>query len=313
MTSFMAPPEALTSGPAGMMLYAVTPGFVAEIGGLDLARPLAPEALEAVKQAYWAYAVLIFPDQYLTSDEHLAFARQIGPLEPVMVSPSPDEARLRPELADVSNLMPDGSIWQGEGWHRLMRLGDRMWHTDSSFKHVPALASLLYGRSIAPIGGFTEFADERAAWDALPDDLRQPIEKLVGEHHFFASRQRYGCADFPEAMIAATPPAWQALVRTIPQSGRRTLYLACHLHPIAGMDDGEAMARIDALIDHATQPQFVYRHRWRVDDLVMWDDRCTMHRGTAFNDTRWTRDIQRATIADKDNSCVLEGLAAPEV
>src|SRR5690242_3833750 len=124
VTSFMAPPEALTSGPAGLTLYAVTPGFVAEIGGLDLAQPLEPVVLDAVKRAFSTYAVLIFPDHRLTSEQHLAFARQIGPLEPVMVSPNPDVARLRPELADVSNLMADGSVWDGEGWHRFMRLGD---------------------------------------------------------------------------------------------------------------------------------------------------------------------------------------------
>jgi alpha-ketoglutarate-dependent 2,4-dichlorophenoxyacetate dioxygenase len=222
-----------------------------------------------------------------------------------------NDQRLRRELADVSNLMPDGAIWDGEGWHRFMRLGDRLWHTDSSFKHIPALASLLYGRSIAPVGGFTEFADERAAWDALPFNMKNRIEGLVGEHDFFKSRERYGCTEFPEAMVRATPPAWQSLVRTLPESGRRTLYLAAHLHRIAGMADEDAIALIDQLIAHATQPQFVYRHRWRANDLVMWDNRCTMHRGTAFDDTRWARDIQRATVADTANSCVQEGLALP--
>jgi alpha-ketoglutarate-dependent 2,4-dichlorophenoxyacetate dioxygenase len=265
-----------------------------------------------VKQAFWKYAVLIFPDQALTSEQHLAFARQIGPLEPVMESGrAAIDQRLRAELADVSNLMPDGSIWEGSGAFRFLRMGDRIWHTDSSFKHVPALASLLYGKSIAQVGGFTEFADERAAWDALPEDLKQRVEGLIGEHDFFAGRRKYGCDDFPEAMIRATPPAWQTLVRTIPQTGRKTLYLASHLHRIAGFADAEAQTLIDQLTGHATQPQFVYRHRWRTNDLVMWDNRCTMHRGTAFDDTRWARDIQRATVADISNSCEQEGLAIP--
>jgi alpha-ketoglutarate-dependent 2,4-dichlorophenoxyacetate dioxygenase len=295
-----------------LTLYPVTPDFAAEIGDLDLARPLDPATVEAVKQAFWQYAVLIFPDQRLTPEQHLAFARQIGPLEPVMESGrAATDQRLRPELADVSNLMPDGSIWEGDGAFRFLRLGDLIWHTDSSFKHIPALASLLYGKSIAPVGGFTEFADERAAWDALPADLKRRVEGLVGEHDFFEGRRRYGCDDFPEAMIRATPPAWQVLVRAIPESGRKTLYLASHLHRIAGLDDGEAQALVDQLTAHATQPQFVYRHRWRTNDLVMWDNRCTMHRGTDFDDTRWARDIQRATIADVDNSCVQAGLALP--
>jgi alpha-ketoglutarate-dependent 2,4-dichlorophenoxyacetate dioxygenase len=295
-----------------LTLYPVTPDFAAEIGDLDLSRPLDAATVAAIKQAFWRYAVLIFPDQALTPEQHLAFAGQIGPLEPVMESGrAATDQRLRAELADVSNLMPDGSIWVGDGAHRFLRLGDRLWHTDSSFKPVPALASLLYGKSIAPVGGFTEFADERAAWDALSPDLRNRIEDLVGEHSFFAGRQRYGCTDFPEAMIRATPPAWQALVRTLPETGRTTLYLASHLHRIAGLADTEALALVDQLIAHATQPQFVYRHRWRTNDLVMWDNRCTMHRGTDFDDTRWARDIQRATVADKDNSCVQEGLAIP--
>ena len=295
-----------------LTLCPVTPNFAVEVGDLDLSRPQSPATVEAIKQAFWQYAVLIFPDQTLTAEQHLAFAEQIGPLEPVMESGrAADDQRLRPELADVSNLMPDGSIWEDEGAHRFLRLGDRHWHTDSSFKHVPALASLLYGKSIAPVGGFTEFADERAAWDALPPDLQRQVEGLVGEHSFFAGRRRYGCTDFPEAMIAATPPAWQVLVRTLPETGRKTLYLAAHLHRIDGIADDAAIELIDRLIAHATQPQFVYRHRWRTNDLVMWDNRCTMHRGTDFDDTRWARDIQRATIADTANSCALAGLALP--
>ncbi len=295
-----------------LTLFPVTPSFAAEIGDLDLSRPLDPATVEAIKQAFWQYAVLIFPDQTLTAEQHLVFAEQIGPLEPVMESGrATTDQRLTPGLADVSNLMPDGSIWEGDGALRFLRLGDRHWHTDSSFKHVPALASLLYAKSIAPVGGFTEFADKRAAWDALPADLERRVEGLVGEHDFFAGRRRYGCTDFPEAMVRGTPPAWQALVRTLPESGRKTLYLAAHLHRIAGLDDDDAQALVDRLIAHASLPQFVYRHRWRTNDLVMWDNRCTMHRGTDFDDTRWARDIQRATVADIANSCVQEGLTVP--
>jgi len=190
----------------------------------------------------------------------------------------------------------------------LFQLGARMWHTDNSFKRVPARVSLLYARSIPPVGGLTEFADERAAYDALSEQMKRRLASLVVEHSIFNSRARLGFSDFSEEERREMPPVPQALVLTIPESGRKSLYLASHAGRIFGLPEQEGRALVDELIAHATQRQFVYSHRWRVHDLVMWDDRCTMHHGTEFDDLRWKRDLQRATVCDIANSCEQEGI-----
>jgi alpha-ketoglutarate-dependent 2,4-dichlorophenoxyacetate dioxygenase len=173
-------------------------------------------------------------------------------------------------------------------------LSNRLWHTDSSFKRLPARASLLYARSIPPVGGHTEFADERAAYDALPEEMKRRLDRLVAEHSIFNSRARLAFTNFSDEERQEMPPVPQVLVRTILETGRKSLY--------------EGRALIDQLIAHATQRQFVYTHRWRVNDLVMWDNRCTLHRGTDFDDLRWKRDVQRATVSDVANSCEQEGV-----
>ena len=277
----------------------ITPGFAAEIGDVDLAQPLGADDVEAIKQAFWQFSVLVFPDQRLDAEQHLDFARHFGPLETTIAVYRPDEKlRIRPEFADVSNLDPTGQVWHESSRLRLHQLGNRLWHTDSSFKRLPALCSLLYARSIAPIGGHTEFADERAAYDALPEPMKRKLEGLVAEHSIFNSRARVGFTKFSELERASMPPVPQMLVRTIPQNGRKSLYLASHAGRILGLPDDEGRALIDELVRHATQRQFVYTHRWRLHDLVMWDNRCTMHRGTEFDDLRWKRDVQRATVSD---------------
>jgi alpha-ketoglutarate-dependent 2,4-dichlorophenoxyacetate dioxygenase len=255
--------------------------------------------------------VLIFPDQHLSQDRHLDFARHFGPLDvSIGVHRKDTPLRVREEITDVSNLDFRNEIWGKESRRRGFQLGARMWHTDNSFKRAPARASLLYARAIPPVGGHTEFADERAAYDALPEAMKRRLESLVAEHSILYSRARLGFSDFSDEERREMPPAPQALVRTIPQSGRKSLYLASHAGRIFGMPEAEGRALIDELIAHATQRQFVYTHRWRVHDLVMWDDRCTMHHGTEFDDLRWKRDLQRATACDVANSCEQEGIAA---
>jgi alpha-ketoglutarate-dependent 2,4-dichlorophenoxyacetate dioxygenase len=291
----------------------ITSGFGAEIGDLDLSQPLAAADVEAIKQAFWAYAVLVFPDQKLDVEQHLAFARHFGPHETsiAVYRPAADKAlRVQKEIADVSNLDASGAVWGRESRTRMFQMANRIWHTDSSFKQLPALASLLYARSIPPVGGHTEFADERAAYDALPAATRQRLEGLVAEHCIAHSRARLGFTAFSDEERQNMPPVPQVLVRTLPQTGRKTLYLASHAGRILGMPEAEGRALIDELIAHATQRQFVYTHRWRLHDLVMWDDRCTMHRGTEFDDVRWPRDMQRATVSDVANSCEQEGVQA---
>lgn len=287
----------------------VTPSFAAEIGDADLSLPLTPSDLQDIKKAFAAYAVLIFPDQHLSEDQHLDFARHFGPLETTIALHRKDaQLRVRKEFADVSNLGPDNEVWGKDSRQRMFQLGNRLWHTDSSFKRVGALASLLYARSIPPVGGHTEFADERAAYDALSETTRRRLDSLVVEHSIFNSRARLGFTDFSAEERAGLPPVPQVLVRTLPESGRKSLYLASHAGRILGMPEQDGRALIDELVAHATQRQFVYTHRWRVHDLVIWDNRCTMHRGTDFDDLRWKRDMQRATVCDVANSCEQAGI-----
>jgi alpha-ketoglutarate-dependent 2,4-dichlorophenoxyacetate dioxygenase len=290
-------------------VYPVTPSFAAEIGDVDLARPIDSTDLQAIKDAFTQHAVLIFPDQHLSQDQHLDFARYFGPLETTIAVYRKDAPlRLRKEFADVSNLNPDSEVWGKESRLRLFQLGNRLWHTDSSFKRLPARASLLYARSIPPVGGHTEFADERAAYDALPEETKRRLDRLVAEHSIFNSRARLGFTNFSDDERRGMPPVPQVVVRTLPESGRKSLYLASHAGRIFGMPEHEGCALIDQLVAHATQRQFVYTHRWRINDLVMWDNRCTMHRGTEFDDLRWKRDVQRATVCDVANSCEQEGI-----
>jgi len=296
--------------PMAITVCPVTASFAAEIGDVDLSGALEPADLAAIKDAFTGYAVLIFPDQHLSQDQHLDFAKTFGPLETTIALFRKDaKLRVRKEFADVSNLDPDNKVWGENSRRRMFELGNRLWHTDSSFKRLPARASLLYARSIPPIGGHTEFADERAAYDALPENMKRRLHGLVAEHSIFNSRARLGFTEFSDEERQGMPPVPQALVRTIPESGRKSLYLASHAGRIFGMPEPDGRALIDELIAYATQRQFIYTHRWRVHDLAIWDDRCTMHRGTEFDDLRWKRDMQRATVSDVANSCEQEGIA----
>lgn len=291
----------------------MTQGFAAEIGDVDLSRPLAPDEVAAIKQAFWDYAVLIFPGQEITEEQHLEFAKHIGPIEISIAVYNPGVSlRVRSEFADVSNLNGKGQIWREGSRTRMFQIGNRLWHTDSSFKCLPARASILYARSIAPIGGHTEFADLRAAYDALPDAMKRRLTGLVAMHSLATSRARTGFTDFTEGERNNLPPVPQVIARTIPENGRKSLYIASHAGRIVGMPDEEGRALIDRLIAHATQRQFTYLHRWRLHDLVMWDDRCTMHRGTDFDDLRWRRDMIRATVSDVANTCEQERVPIPD-
>ena len=199
--------------PMAITVCPVTPSFVAEIGDIDLSRPLEPADLVAIKDAFTTYAVLIFPDQHLSQDQHLDFAKTIGPLETTIALFRKDtKLRVRKEFADVSNLDPDNAVWGENSRQRLFQLGNRLWHTDSSFKRLPARASLLYARSIPPIGGHTEFADERAAYEALPENMKRRLQGLVAEHSIFNSRARLGFTEFSDEERQGMPPVPQALV-----------------------------------------------------------------------------------------------------
>ena len=293
-------------------IFPITPGFAAEIGDVDLSRPLSTEDREAIKAAFWKYAVLVFPAQALTQEQHIEFAQVFGPMEP-SINTYQDEVkkdRIDSRISDVSNLDHDNEILPADSRKRMSGLANRLWHTDSIFRHVPARASLLYSRTVAPIGGHTEFADMRAAWDALPGAMQSRLSGLTVEHSIFHSRAKLGFTNFSERERASLPPATQVLVRTIPETGRRNLYTASHAMRIIGMPDAEGVALLEELMAHATQRQFVYTHRWRLNDLVMWDNRCTMHRGTEYEERRWKRDMHRATVSDIGNTVVNHARAA---
>jgi alpha-ketoglutarate-dependent 2,4-dichlorophenoxyacetate dioxygenase len=286
------------------------PHFGAELCGIDLAAGVGPELFAEIEAAFERYAVLVFPAQRLDDERQLAFSRLFGPLE---VNPNYAGARmrLRPDVADISNLDADERVLARDDPRNLFNLGNQLWHTDSSFKRIPAKCSLLSARELPTPnemgGGETEFADLRAAWDALPAARKRGLERLVVEHSIFCSRSRIGFADFNDDIFKELPPVPQALVRHHPVSGRASLYLASHASHIVGWPVAKGKALIEELIAFATRPEFVYHHRWTVGDLVIWDDRCTMHRGRPYDD-RQRRVLHRTTVADIANTLEQEGL-----
>ena len=247
--------------------------------------------------------MLVFPDQAITDEQQIAFSRLLGPLEiaPYFVGEKRRRLQHR-ELEDISNLDPDGNQLALDDLRRLYNLGNQLWHTDSSFKHKPARFSMLSARTIPAEGGETEFADMRAAYDALPDETKRRIEGLIAEHSIFHSRSRIGFTDFNPDVAQALPPVQQVMVRTHPGSGRKTLYLASHASHVIGWPIETGRKLIEDLLDFATQPQFVYQHRWQVGDLVMWDNRCTMHRGRPYDEAKYRRDMHRTTVSDEVNT-----------
>jgi alpha-ketoglutarate-dependent 2,4-dichlorophenoxyacetate dioxygenase len=279
----------------------------AEVRGVDLTRPVMPEVFAEIDAAFNRHGILVFPEQPVTDEQQLAFSRLFGPLE---VNPNYAGAkmRLRPDVADISNLDAKGQVLARDDRRNLFNIGNQLWHTDSSFKRIPAKCSLLSARELPGSGGETEFADLRAAWDALPAARKAQLEGLVVEHSIFRSRSQIGFADFNDEISMELPPVPQALVRHHPASGRTSLYLASHASHIIGRPVEEGRALIEELIAFATQPQFVYQHRWTVGDLVIWDNRCTMHRGRPYDDTQ-RRVLHRTTVSDVANTLEQEGFS----
>src|ERR1700736_104708 len=289
------------------------PNLGAEVRGVDLTRPMMPEIFAEIEAAFHHYGILIFPEQPVSDEEQLAFSRLFGPLE-VNPNYAGTKLRLRPDLADISNLDPDGRVLARDDRRNLFNLGNQLWHTDSSFKRIPAKCSLLSARELPspnPIGGGeTEFADMRAAWDALPEARKRELDGLVVEHSIVRSRSPIGFADLNDGISRDRRRVRQAVVRHHRYSGRASLYLASHASHVIGRPVEEGRALLEELIAFATQPQFVYRHCWTVGDLVIWDNRCTMHRGRPYDDTQ-RRVLHRTTVSDVANTIEQEGLAAP--
>jgi alpha-ketoglutarate-dependent 2,4-dichlorophenoxyacetate dioxygenase len=275
------------------------PLFAAEAIGVDLRSPPGAALAAEVHAAMDRYAVLVLRGQPIDDDEQLAFARALGTPEHTPALVDLKKRRLRhSEMVDISNLEVDGSILAANDRRRMFNLGNRLWHTDSSFKATPATYSMLHARSIPPEGGETEFADMRAAWDALPEAMKAKVENLVCDHSLIYSRALLGFEAWTEEERESFAPVPQRLVRRHPGSGRKGLFLASHIGTIHGWPRPEALSFIRELTEHATQPQFVYRHTWRVHDLVIWDNRCTMHRGRPYDDQRYARDMRRMTLQD---------------
>ena len=287
----------------------LTPGFVGEVSGIDITAPLDPGQVAALEAGMDRYAVLVFHDQRLTDEQQMAFTRNFGAIEDARGGnvTRPEEQRLAKGMNDVSNLGQDNRPLARDDRRRLFNLGNQLWHSDSSFRAIPAKYSLLSCRLPATSGGNTEFADMRAAYDALDEATRAEIAPLICEHSLIYSRGSLGFTELSEAERAAFRPVRQSLVRTHPVSGRTSLYLSSHIGTIVGWPRPEAMAFIRDLAEHATEPRFVYAHRWRQWDLVMWDNRQTMHRVRRFDD-RQPRDMRRTTVAG--DAATAEQLAA---
>ncbi|MCA0304034.1 MAG: TauD/TfdA family dioxygenase [Proteobacteria bacterium] len=264
--------------------------------GIDARRPLAPDEVAAIEAGMDRYAVLVLPGQAIDDAQQLAYTANFGPFQDGANSTERrEELRLDPAFADVSNLDKDGRKLSRDDRRRMASLANRLWHSDASFRVVPARYSILSGRIVVSKGGNTEFADMRAAYDALDAATKAEIEDLVCEHSLIYSRGQLGFEAYRADELARMKPVRHRLVRTHPVTGRKSLFLSSHIGTIVGWPQPEAMAFIRDLAEHATQPEFVYAHRWTQHDLVMWDNRTTMHRVRRFDDLNSVRDLRRTT------------------
>ena len=274
------------------------PVFAGEVNGIDCRAILSAADVTAIEKAMDECAVLVFRDQPLSDQQQITFTRRFGELEgyntPGHIRQR-EESRLGAGIADFSNLDKSGHIMPDTDRVWFFKLGDRLWHSDSSFRPVPAKWSLLSGRIIPSWGANTEFADMRAAYDALDERTRREVEDLICEHSLMFSREAIGFTDLTDAERVAFRPVRQPLVRTHPATGRRSLFLSAHAGTIEGWTVPEARMFLRDLTEFATHERFVYSHEWRVNDLVVWDNRTTMHRARRFDRTE-VRDVRRTTL-----------------
>src|SRR3984893_12078288 len=274
------------------------PHFFGEVSGVDLRKPLTREEAIDIEAGMDKYAVLLFRNQDITDEQQLAFALNFGERENRRGGniTKKEDYRLNSGLNDVSNLGKDGKPLPKDHRTHLFNLGNCLWHSDSSFRPIPAKFSLLSARVVNPKGGNTEFADMRAAYDALDDEAKAEIEDLICEHSLMYSRGSLGFLDYTDEEKEMFKPVLQRLVRTHPVHGRKSLYLSSHAGAIRGMSVPEARVLLRDLTEHATRPEFVHVHKWTVHDLVMWDNRQTMHRVRRYDQSQ-PRDMRRATVA----------------
>ncbi len=276
--------------------------FVAKVEGISLSEPQTSETVEALFNALDTFAVLVFPNQVLTDEQHIRFSRYFGDLELATGDyMKQDDRRLQMELNDISNLDRTGGKMGAADPKRLFSLGNMLWHSDSSFKAIPAQYSILSAKIIPATEGDTEFADMRAAWRALDEKTQQKCLGQVTRHSQLYSRGELGFTEFREDQQEAMVPVRQALVRRHPRTKNSSLYLSAHAGLIEGWTVPESRIFLKRLAEHATQREFVYRHKWSVNDLVIWDNQATMHRAMGY-DNKEVRDMRRTTIAGVTSS-----------
>jgi alpha-ketoglutarate-dependent 2,4-dichlorophenoxyacetate dioxygenase len=273
------------------------PLFAAKITDIELSKPIDETTKRAIECAMDEYAVCVFPGQHLEDEQQIAFSRLFGPLDSPRINIGHKFGRLaHKEIFDISNLDENHAIRDEKHTRSSILLGTQLWHTDGAAKQELSSWSMLHARVIPPAGGDTEFADTRAAYDALPDAMKRNLEGLIAEHSLWRLLAKAGGYTPTEEERKAYPPARHPVVRQHPGSGRNALYIAATASHIINKTVEEGQALLRELIEFATQPQFVYRHKWHVGDLVIWDNRCTMHRATPFTATHHVRDMRRTTI-----------------
>ena len=282
----------------GLMFTKLNPIFVAEVSQVDL-RAADEDTLAEIRGGMDTYAVLVFRNQPFTDAQQLDFAQRLdGMLHTKLGISALQKNRFGNEaLGDISNLDESGEILRSDNRRRMYSLGNRLWHTDASFQDPPGRYSMLSAKIVPTVPADTEYADMRAAYDALPAELKATCEGLRVHHSIAYSRQTLGF-EFSETEQDALKGAVHPLIRTLPRSGRRSLYVASHASRIIDWPVPEGRLLLRDLIEHATQRQFVYRHSWRVGDLVIWDNRATMHRGMPYDDSRHRRELRRVTTLD---------------
>ena len=272
----------------------LAPSVAARVDGVDITRPLEDGAFAEIRAAFEEHSVLVFPGQPLSDEAQVAFSRRFGPLE-VTLSANPAAGT---PFARQSNLdIRTGAVIPSDDRRMIYQQANMLWHSDSSFKRVPALCSLLSARIVPPEGGATEFASTRAAYPALPDALKRRVETAVAVHDFSWSRDQVRPGFFTAEERAVYPPVRHPVVRANPANGRKCLFLGAHASHIERLPIDEGRALLAELLAHVTQPRFRYRHEWTEGDLVVWDNRCVLHRATPYDSTRFKRLLQRTTVS----------------
>lgn len=272
----------------------LTPCFTAQVDGVDITRPIDEPTWADIRATFEEHSVLVFRGQRLDDDAQVAFSRRFGSLEITRsINPAAGTSFARQSNLDIKT----GEVIPPNDRRMIYQLANMLWHTDSSFKEVPSLCSLLSARIVPPEGGATEFASTRGAYPSLPEALKRRVETAIAVHDFSWSRDQIRPGFFTETERAEYPPVCHPVVRTNPVNDRKALFLGAHASHIVGLPVEEGRALLKELLDHVTQPQFCYRHQWQEGDLIIWDNRCVLHRATPYDSTRHKRLMQRTTVS----------------